>query len=123
VRRELGDATKEHLLLLENAVVMECDDDGKVKLRQAVSTTGAGTAGSAAWGPLIGLSGTAALIALGSSEARNKVIARVTPYGRRSHPDLAQRRGRRAAARGARRGRRNRLSATSRRNSQRRSTR
>jgi uncharacterized membrane protein len=121
VRQELLQATKEHLLRLEDAVVVECQQDGKIKLHQAVSTTGAGAAGGALWGGLIGLlflapvvgmaigaasgalagkmtdtgvndqflkelgaklqPGNAALIALGSTDARDKLMERVTPYG------------------------------------------
>ena len=121
VRQELIQATKEHLLKLEDAVVVEHKDDGTIKLHQAMSTTGAGAAGGALWGGLIGLiflaplfgmaigaatgalagkvsdvgvndnfmkelgakmpSGGAALIALGSTDARDKVLDRVRPYG------------------------------------------
>jgi uncharacterized membrane protein len=121
VRQELVRATKEHLLRLDDAVIVEHQRDGKIKLNQAMSTTGAGAAGGALWGGLIGLiflaplfgmaigaasgaiagkmsdvgvndnfmkelgakmqPGTAALIALGSTEARDKVIERVKPYG------------------------------------------
>ena len=121
VRQELIDATKEHLLQVQDAVVVECTPDGKVKLHQAMSTTGTGALGGAAWGGLIGLlflaplfgmaigaasgavagkltdagvndsfmrelgaklqPGKAALIALGSTDARDQVIARITPYG------------------------------------------
>jgi uncharacterized membrane protein len=121
VRQELVRATKEHLLRLEDAVVVEHGHDGKIKLSQAMSTTGAGAAGGALWGGLIGLiflapllgmaigaatgavggkmtdvgvnddfmkqlgaklpSGGAALIALGSTDARDKVLERVKPYG------------------------------------------
>jgi uncharacterized membrane protein len=121
VRQELIEATKEHLLRLEDAVVVECQPDGKIKLHQAMSTTGAGALGGAAWGGLIGLlflvplfgmavgaatgavagkltdtgvndnfmkelgaklePGKAALIALGSTDARDKVLERVAPYG------------------------------------------
>jgi uncharacterized membrane protein len=121
VRQELIRATKEHILSLEDAVVVEHQLDGKIKLHQAMSTTGAGAAGGALWGGLIGLiflaplfgmavgaaagaaggkmadvgvndnflkelgakmpAGGAALIALGSTEARDKVIERVRPYG------------------------------------------
>jgi uncharacterized membrane protein len=121
VRGELVQATKEHLLQLEDAVIVEHDPGGKVKLRQAVSTTGTGAAGGAVWGGLIGLlflapflgmaigaasgalggkmadvgvndnfmkelgaklqPGTAALIVLGSTDARDKVIDRVKSYG------------------------------------------
>jgi uncharacterized membrane protein len=121
VRQELIQATKEHLLRLDDAVVVDLDDDGKIKLHQARSTAGVGAAGGAAWGGLIGLlflaplfgmaigaasgalagkltdtgvndnfmrelgaklqPGTAALIALGSTEARDKLMERITPYG------------------------------------------
>ena len=102
-------------------MIVEHDTDGKIKLHQAVSTTGAGAAGGAMWGGLIGLiflapllgmavgaatgalggkmtdlgvddnfmkdlgtklqPGSAALIVLGSTDARDKVIERVRPYG------------------------------------------
>ena len=121
VRGELMAATKEHLLQLEDCVVVARDEDGKVKLHQAMNTTAAGASGGALWGGLIGLlflapvvgmavgaasgaiggkvadvgvddaflkrlgaqlsPGSAALIMLGQSEARDKVIERVRPYG------------------------------------------
>jgi len=121
VRRELIEATKEHLVKLEDAVVVEHAADGKIKLHQAMGTAGAGAAGGAMWGGLIGLiflapllgmavgaatgalggkladvgvdddfmknlgeklrPGAAALIVLGSTDARDKVIERVKPYG------------------------------------------
>jgi uncharacterized membrane protein len=121
VRAALVDATKEHLIELEDAVVVEHRADGKIKLRQAVSPGAAGAAGGALWGGLIGLiflaplvgmavgaaaggaggkmadvginddflkqlgerlqPGGAALIALGSSNAPEKVIERVRPFG------------------------------------------
>jgi uncharacterized membrane protein len=121
VRQELIQATKEHLVRLEDAVVVDCDADGKIKLHQAASTTGVGALGGAAWGGLIGLlflaplfgmaigaasgaiagkmtdtgvndsfmkelgaklqPGSAALIALGSTEARDKLLERISPYG------------------------------------------
>jgi uncharacterized membrane protein len=121
VRQELIQATKEHLVRLEDAVVVDCDADGKIKLHQARSTAGVGAVGGAAWGGLIGLlflaplfgmaigaasgaiagkmsdtgvndsfmrelgaklqPGTAALIALGSTEARDKLMERISPYG------------------------------------------
>jgi len=121
VRQELIQATKEHLVTLEDAVVVIHGDDGKIKLDQAMSTTGAGAAGGALWGGLIGLiflapllgmavgaasgalggkmtdvgvndnfmkelgaqlqPGAAALIALGQSEARDKLLERIKPYG------------------------------------------
>jgi uncharacterized membrane protein len=121
VREELVQATKEHLVALEDAVVVEHREDGKIKLNQAMSPAGAGAAGGALWGGLIGLlflapvvgmaigaasgaaagkmsdvgvndnfmkelgeklpAGGAALIVLGRSDAPDKVIERVKPYG------------------------------------------
>src|SRR5215203_1927966 len=111
VRAELMEATKERLLSLDDAVVVEHQADGKIKLHQAVSTTGAGAAGGALWGGLIGLlflapllgmavgaasgvnddflkqlgaklePGAAALIALGSSQAPDKLLERLQPFG------------------------------------------
>jgi len=121
VRQELIKATKERLVRLEDAVVVEHESGGKIKLHQAIGTTGAGAAGGALWGGLIGLiflapllgmavgaasgaaagkmtdvgvnddflkdlgaklqPGAAALIVLGSTDARDKVIERVKHYG------------------------------------------
>jgi uncharacterized membrane protein len=121
VRGELVQATKEHLVDLQDAVVVEHRADGKIKLNQAMSPAGAGAAGGALWGGLIGLlflapvvgmavgaasgavagkvsdvgvndnfmkdlgeklpAGGAALIVLGRSDAPDKVIERVKPYG------------------------------------------
>jgi uncharacterized membrane protein len=121
VRQELVEAAREHLGELQDAVVVEHEAGGTVKLRQARSATGAGAAGGALWGGLIGLlflapllgmaigaasgalggkmtdlgvdddfmetlgtrlqPGTAALIVLGTAQARDKVIDRVSPYG------------------------------------------
>jgi uncharacterized membrane protein len=121
VRTELLQATKEHLVKLEDAVIVEHEPGGKIKLHQAMSPTATGAAGGAVWGGLIGLlflapvvgmaigaasgalggkvadvgvddsfmkdlgaklqPGTAALIVLGSTDARDKVIERVKSYG------------------------------------------
>jgi uncharacterized membrane protein len=121
VRQELIGATKEHLLKLEDAVVVEHQQDGKIKLHQAMHPAATGAAGGALWGGLIGLlflapllgmafgaaggalggkmadvgvddtfmkdlgeqlqPGAAALIALGSTDARDKLLDRIRPYG------------------------------------------
>ena len=121
VRQELVQATKEHLIDLQDAVVIEHQPDGKIKLHQAMSPAGTGAAGGALWGGLIGLiflapllgmavgaasgavagkatdvgvddrfmkdlgeklpAGSAALLVLGRSDAPDKVIERVKPYG------------------------------------------
>ncbi len=121
VRADLVEATKERLLQLDDAVVVEREAGGKVKLHQAMSPSGAGAAGGALWGGLIGLlflaplfgmaigaasgalagkftdvgvnddfmkrlgasipEGGAALIALGQSDAPDKVVERLASYG------------------------------------------
>ena len=121
VRQELAQAMKEHIVSLEDAVVVEHRPDGKIKLHQAASAAGAGAAGGALWGGLIGLlflapvfgmavgaatgalagkatdlgvndnfmkevgaktpPGGAVLIALGSTDARDKLLDRVRSYG------------------------------------------
>ena len=55
VRRTLFELQKEHIIELEDMVVVTRGDDGKVKLHQSASVAGAGAAGGALWGGLIGL--------------------------------------------------------------------
>jgi uncharacterized membrane protein len=54
VMSHLGEAQKGHLIQLEDAVIVERQADGKVKLHQP-SGAGLGAAGGALWGGLIGL--------------------------------------------------------------------
>ena len=54
VAGNLGEAVKQHLIELDDVVVVEHRDDGKVKLHQP-SLAGVGAAGGALWGGLIGL--------------------------------------------------------------------
>jgi uncharacterized membrane protein len=46
---------KEHLISMDDAVVAERQQDGKIKLHQTSKLAGAGAAGGALWGGLIGL--------------------------------------------------------------------
>lgn len=55
VREKLFELSKQHLVELEDAVVVERHQDGKVKLHQAVNQTAVGAAGGALWGGVIGL--------------------------------------------------------------------
>ncbi|MFG2824361.1 DUF1269 domain-containing protein [Kitasatospora sp. NPDC048365] len=55
VRDELVGLQKQKLIELEDVVVVERREDGKIKLHQAVSTTGVGAASGALWGGVIGL--------------------------------------------------------------------
>jgi uncharacterized membrane protein len=81
VRTELVQMTKEHLLQLDDAVVVEHRPDGKIKLHQAVSTTGAGAAGGALWGGLIGLLFLAPLFGMAIGAASGAVMGKVTDVG------------------------------------------
>ncbi len=55
VRDRLFDMQKQHLIHLADAAVVIRRQDGKVKVKQAVSLVGAGALGGAFWGMLIGL--------------------------------------------------------------------
>ena len=55
VRRELVDIQREQLIALEDAVVVEHDEQGQVHLRQALNLTAAGALGGGFWGTLVGL--------------------------------------------------------------------
>jgi uncharacterized membrane protein len=55
VRDELARLTREHVIEIEDAVVVTRQEGGKVKLHQTVNPAGAGAAGGALWGGLIGL--------------------------------------------------------------------
>ncbi|MEU0371271.1 DUF1269 domain-containing protein [Streptomyces sp. NPDC006283] len=56
VRDRLVSMTREHLVELEDIVVVERrEKDGKIKLHQAVNETAAGAAGGALWGGVIGM--------------------------------------------------------------------
>jgi uncharacterized membrane protein len=54
VTQTLGELMKEHSIELEDVVIVEHRDDGKIKLHQP-SLAGVGAAGGALWGGLIGL--------------------------------------------------------------------
>src|SRR5262245_12686832 len=55
MRAALLKMQKEHLIQLEDSVVVTRDAKGKVKLDQAVNLTKAGAIGGGFWGMLIGL--------------------------------------------------------------------
>jgi len=81
VRAELIEATKEHLIQLEDAVVVEHRPDGKIKLHQAMSTTGAGAAGGALWGGFIGLLFLAPLFGMAIGAASGAAAGKLTDAG------------------------------------------
>lgn len=81
VRTELIQAMKEHLVTVEDAVVVEHRPDGKIKLHQAMSTAGAGAAGGALWGGLIGLLFLAPVFGMAIGAATGAVAGKVTDVG------------------------------------------
>jgi len=81
VRRELVQATKERLMQLEDAVVVEHRPDGKIKLHQAMSTAGAGAAGGAMWGGLIGLIFLAPLFGMAIGAASGAAAGAMSDVG------------------------------------------
>jgi uncharacterized membrane protein len=81
VRADLVQATKEHLLQLEDAVVVEHQPDGKIKLHQAMSPAGAGAAGGALWGGLIGLIFLAPLVGMAIGAASGAAAGKLTDAG------------------------------------------
>ena len=81
VRQELAQAMKEHIVTLEDAVIVEHRPDGKIKLHQAMSTTGAGAAGGALWGGFIGLLFLAPLLGMAIGAASGAAAGKVTDAG------------------------------------------
>jgi uncharacterized membrane protein len=55
MRDSLGSLLKQQLLTLDDAAVVVRKEDGKVKVKQAVSLVGQGALGGAFWGMFIGL--------------------------------------------------------------------
>ncbi|MFZ0131517.1 MAG: DUF1269 domain-containing protein [Desulfobacterales bacterium] len=55
VRAELAKLQKEYLIEMKDVVVVTKDDQGKVKLHQAVNLTLTGAVGGSFWGMLIGM--------------------------------------------------------------------
>jgi uncharacterized membrane protein len=55
VLNELRQLEVEHLIDLEDACIVDRDDNGKVHLKQAVNLTAAGAASGGVWGGLFGL--------------------------------------------------------------------
>ncbi len=81
VRSELVEATKEHLLTLDDAVVVVHEPGGKVKLRQAMSPTAAGAAGGAVWGGLIGLLFLAPVVGMAVGAASGALGGKMADVG------------------------------------------
>jgi len=81
VRATLLQATKERLVEIQDAVVVEHQADGKIKLHQAVNTTASGAAGGALWGGLIGLLFLAPLVGMAVGAAGGALGGKATDLG------------------------------------------
>jgi uncharacterized membrane protein len=81
VRDELARLTRAHVIEIEDAVVVTREPNGKVKLHQAVNSTGTGAAGGALWGGLIGLIFLAPLLGAAIGAAAGAAGGAVTDLG------------------------------------------
>ncbi|MET8860523.1 DUF1269 domain-containing protein [Streptomyces sp. NPDC004579] len=81
VRDKLFELSKQHLVELEDAVVVERSEDGRIKLHQAVSHTAVGAAGGALWGGVIGLLFLAPLLGAAVGAAAGAAGGAVTDTG------------------------------------------
>ena len=80
VAANLGEAQKQHLISLEDAVIVERQADGKVKLHQP-SLTAAGAAGGRSWGGLIGLIFFVPLFGLAIGAASGALAGKLSDTG------------------------------------------
>jgi uncharacterized membrane protein len=81
VRKELTLASREYLVELHDAVVVEREADGKVKLRQAYSPAGTGAAGGAVWGGIIGILFLAPLLGMAFGAASGALVGKMSDTG------------------------------------------
>ena len=80
VASNLGEAVKAHQIEVEDVVVVERRDDGKVKLHQP-SLAGIGAAGGALWGGLIGLLFLAPLVGMAFGAAGGALGGAISDSG------------------------------------------
>src|SRR5690349_23272344 len=80
VARNLSDAVKAHVVELEDLVILERKQDGKVKLHQP-STAGLGAASGALWGGLIGLLFFMPLLGMAIGGAAGAAGGALSDYG------------------------------------------
>ena len=79
---ELGaQLQREELIDLEDAALAWRDEKGRVRIQQAMSTTGAGAAGGALWGTLIGMLFLVPVAGLAVGAATGAVAGKLTDIG------------------------------------------
>jgi uncharacterized membrane protein len=81
VRDRLGEAIKAKVIEIDDAVVLTRNEDGKVKLHQAVNPTATGAAGGALWGGLIGLIFLAPFVGMAVGAAAGAAGGAMSDYG------------------------------------------
>jgi len=81
MRDTLARLQKEYLIKLSDAAVVVRKQDGKVKVKQAVSLVGAGALGGAFWGMLIGLLFWAPWLGLAIGAAAGALGGALSDYG------------------------------------------
>ena len=81
VRDELARLTREHVIEIEDAVVVTREPGGKVKLHQTLNPAGTGAAGGALWGGLIGLIFLAPLLGAAIGAAAGGASGALTDLG------------------------------------------
>lgn len=78
---KLADMQKRQLVTLQDAVIVEHRDNGKIKLHQSLSTTGTGAVGGALWGGLIGLLFLAPLLGMAVGAGAGAAAGAMTDVG------------------------------------------
>lgn len=81
VRDRLLQLTREHVIELEDAVVVDRDEDGRVKLHQTLNPAAQGAVGGALWGGLIGLLFLAPLFGMAIGAAAGGATGALTDPG------------------------------------------
>lgn len=81
VLAKLADMQKRELIQLDDAVVVERRDDGKIKLHQSNSLVGIGATGGALWGGLIGLLFLAPLLGMAVGAAAGAASGAMSDAG------------------------------------------
>lgn len=79
--RKAGEAQKQHLIDLADAVIVSRDANGKVSLKQSFNTTAAGAASGGLWGTLIGLVFLNPLLGLAVGAASGALSGYMTDFG------------------------------------------
>jgi uncharacterized membrane protein len=81
VRRKLGELMTQHVIELEDAVVVTRDEQGRVHLHQTIRPAAQGAAGGALWGGLIGLVFLAPLLGMAVGAMAGGAAGALTDVG------------------------------------------